>query len=262
MQDERVTSMEFSPDGQILATAITNEKDNRVRLWDWRRGQPIGDAMGGHEFALDSVTFSRDGRRIYSLSADSVGIWDAATQRSIAKLTNVRAHSAMTISQDGKRLAVAGFDYIQEFDAEDGHPVGPETRGHGQIIKDIAYSADGRYLASVGMDHTVRFWDVASRTQIGDAVDTTATGNPTDVEFSSDDRRVFITADANAVPGPTGGLSAVGGGIWELPAPPAWADELCKKLVSNPTPDQWKQWITTDPNISHRELCQGKSAPS
>ena len=79
---------------------------------------------------------------------------------------------------------------------------------------------------------------------------------------SPDDRRVFITAGRNQVRDPAGGWSAVGGGVWELPAPDAWADVLCAKLTANPTHDQWKTWITDDPTIGYRELCPNKAASS
>ena len=54
----------------------------------------------------------------------------------------------------------------------------------------------------------------------------------------------------------------VGGGVWELPAPDAWADMLCERLAANPTPEQWKAWVTDDPAIGYRELCPNKPPSS
>jgi len=30
---------------------------------------------------------------------------------------------------------------------------------------------------------------------------------------------------------------------------------LCDKLTANMNPNQWREWISTDPNIGYRELC-------
>ena len=39
--------------------------------------------------------------------------------------------------------------------------------GHRDIVTQVAFSHDGAQVVSCGMDHTVRFWDVASGRQVG-----------------------------------------------------------------------------------------------
>lgn len=259
LADTSVNTMEFSPDGQTIATG---SEDNSARLWDWRHGQQVGAVMGGHQYGVKAIDFSPDGTRLYTRSVDSVRVWDTATQKQLGSVRTGAASTAMIVSPDGTRLAVADYNYIQEWDATASKTVGPMIAGRGHASQDLAYNSDGRYLASVGADDTVRFWDLASGNQIGDAVDTSGVGSGDDVRFSPDDRRVFITAGRNQVRDPAGGWSAVGGGVWQLPAPDAWADVLCAKLTANPTQDQWKAWITDDPTIGYRELCPNKAPRS
>jgi WD40 repeat protein len=52
-----------------------------IILWDVASGQPIGQPLLGHSNAINSVTFSQDGRTLVSGSADgSVILWDINLQ--------------------------------------------------------------------------------------------------------------------------------------------------------------------------------------
>jgi WD40 repeat protein len=252
---DSVNSVDFSQDGQTIVTA---GDDKSVRLWDWRSGRQIGEPMIGHQNPVMSAAFSRDGSRLYSRSAESIWIWDTTTRRAIATIGSPDKPyfvNAMAISPDGKRVA-AGFTGIQQWDADNGKAIGTTMTGHTESITGLAYSPDGRYLVSAGMDKTLRFWDTASGRQIGDQLDTTKMGDTSELNFSEDGRRVFVAASEvslnNAPP-------YVGGGIFWLPAPSAWPDALCDKLTANPSQEQWKAWIS--PDIPYSAPCRGKSSP-
>lgn len=262
--DDVVNSVEFSPDGTMLASG---SDDKTVRLWDWRNGRQIGEPMTGHDRWVRSIIFSEDGRRLYSSSWDSIRIWDTSTRQAIGKPIGgpdtLELFHAMTISPDGRRIAAADGATIRQWDAESGETVGPGMEGYNAAEVDqleLDYSPDGRYLVSLCVmesgncgDNTLRFWDTISGRQIGEPVDTTAAGGTKGVEFSRDGRRVFITATSVSL---DGNPPHVGGGLWQLPAPAAWADALCDKLTSNPSREQWNIWIS--PDIPNQELCPGK----
>ena len=72
----KVISLEFSPDGTKLATAID---DNTARLWDAATGEALGQPMK-HDQHVSSLMFSADGTKLASTDRrGTVRLWDART---------------------------------------------------------------------------------------------------------------------------------------------------------------------------------------
>lgn len=73
-----VSSVSYSPDGTRI---VSGSRDNTVRIWDAKTGQPIGEPLQGHQADVDSVSFSPDGTRIVSGSLDNtVRIWEVSPE--------------------------------------------------------------------------------------------------------------------------------------------------------------------------------------
>lgn len=179
-----VYSIAWSPDGARLAVL---QRDGALTVLRVEDGEELAafQAHGPDPPAggVRAPLWSADGGRLVTAANDGlVKLWDTQEWRLLHTLENdisfqfggLNRIDHAALSADGRRIAVAQMSSLRVWDAESGqqlvrwHSVAEEDAyiPHYGGITAIAFSPDGRYLASGGLDRTAKIWDIEEETQL------------------------------------------------------------------------------------------------
>lgn len=158
---EAIHSLAYSPDGTRIASGGW---DRTVRIWDAAGGRQL-HALRGHASIVTEVVFSEDGRRVLSASRDGTArVWDARSgmhELTLDHLDGGEVESA-AFSPDGALIATGSglSGHIYLWDARTGKLLSTLV-GHRGLVSGLAFSRDGRRLASSSRDKSVLVFDVS-----------------------------------------------------------------------------------------------------
>jgi WD40 repeat protein len=155
---------------------VTASEDRTVQVWDRATGTPLGTAWR-HTQNVRMAIFSADGMFVATASEDYhtgfARVWgvDSGTER-FPPLRFADHLNQVVWSPDGSRLATAASDGVARvWDAVTGTPLTPPLehgRGPSSLFKDqvgvtsVAFSPDGRWLATGGANGMARVWDAGA----------------------------------------------------------------------------------------------------
>jgi WD40 repeat protein len=151
------------------------------------------------------LAFSPDSRHLVAAGASdpSIGAWDVAGQKLLIEIRRDPApNSSVDISHDGRFIAAPGpleasarapaKIWEVDWDAKT-YKESLTLTGHSGHVFRLAFSRDGRYLASASWDSTIKIWDLKARAQDPKAELATLRGHAGPIfglTFSPDGRRL------------------------------------------------------------------------
>ena len=187
-----IHSLIFNPAGEQL---VTSDEDGTAKIWDldMSLSNASGQALrtfSGHTDSILDAAFSPDGMRLVTAGEDWVAkIWDTSSGRELLTLTGHNSGpykpryegvTGVAFSPDGKHLATVGNDgKARIWDAATGQEV-LTMPGHAAEYSagspflgaiDIAFSPDGKHLATVGSDDKAIVWDISTAPETGSESD-------------------------------------------------------------------------------------------
>jgi WD40 repeat protein len=167
----QVKALAFSPDGKLLLVGSYQ----RAGLWNPESGELVHD-LKGHRAYVTSVAFSPEGSRVATACEDeTVRVWKIGepTPTLVVKGSGLPA-TGVAWSPNGSLLAVALGDDTRPTkqgkvivcDATTG-AIQNEFELHTKAATGVAFSPDGKFVASTGLDEHVNLYNLADNKPLG-----------------------------------------------------------------------------------------------
>ncbi len=187
-------AIRFSPDGRAVAVAF-------------------------HDATLDSSQILSGGRARVAGRVNKIRMWDVSSGRELIPLDagaqssdtsdsilNLGMTNTLAFSNDNRQCALASGKTVRLFDPAAGRSLATISGHNGEIVA-VSFSADGKLLATISVDSTIKIWDVSAAAPTGRvelARTLSGMAMPVDSAAFDADGRALAVSGANTV------------NVWEL----------------------------------------------
>lgn len=156
-----VLSVAFSPDGKRLATVAD---DDHLRIWDLASRKELFSDKGMKQNG-NQVRFTPDGKLLVAIgNNDDLRIYDLEANKRLKSIPAAGLSGGprcIDISPDGKSIAVVGRGALRIYDLASGEQKAEYEVHKGYGTTGVAWSPDGKLIATIGTDHNANFVEAA-----------------------------------------------------------------------------------------------------
>ena len=189
---DSLNALTYTPDGTRIITAAD---DGKLKLWDVQSGFCIV-TFTEHTSGVTACAFAKRGSVLFTASLDgSVRVWDLLRYRNFRTFTGTSrlSFSCLAVDPSGEVVCAASIDSfdIHVWSVQTGQLL-DQLAGHEGPVSSLAFSPDGSTLVSGSWDHTVRTWDIFSRTQSSEPLQLQS--DVLCVAFRPDSRQIAVSS--------------------------------------------------------------------
>lgn len=198
---DNVSQVAFSPDATILASS---SRDGTIKLWDSANQQNSNLSLST-DSGVDALAFSTDGKTVAAKCDADVYLWDVRDGREKGVLTTEGGSNSqgLSFSPDGTLAATSEGNLLELWNSDSKERKAIWT-GKTFFNRDVAFSANGKFLASGG-NPAIEIWEIAQsvgKRNTSPAVKTRLSGHSSDVRrivFSPNGEQLASASDDNTV---------------------------------------------------------------
>jgi WD40 repeat protein/beta-lactamase regulating signal transducer with metallopeptidase domain len=190
-----VNCVAFSPDGKLVAVGDSNPA---IRLWEVESGKLVHGSFW-HVASVQGLAFGADGQTIVTTDGP-VRIWQVNPPEEHAKIDNWTEVRSIARAPNDQALAIGlGYDHAISLWSRngDGELQRHVPGGHHYGTNALAFSPDGKILASAGSDGRIKLWDIGTRRMVAEAAANRSAALA--VAFSPDGKQLASAGDDHKV---------------------------------------------------------------
>ena len=233
-----VRDAEFLPNN---AGIISVGADGTLVMYDFKRSR----VMPQMNYPVNRFAIDPQSKYIYAGTKDGklvrISIADMSKQELLLETGAANRINALTISADGRYLAMGGDDkYVILYDLAN-ETVVDELYGHEARVNDLAFSHNGKRLASASWDHTVQMWNLENLDDIPYYFVDNGNSFVWDLAFSpGDDYLVVGTKDGKIKKWAVDNATMAG--------------DICGHVTRNMTKDEWARYVSDE--VEYEYTCE------
>jgi WD40 repeat protein len=162
-----VNSVAFSPDAKLI---VSGSRDKTVKLWDTATGKEH-NSISRNANDISSISVSPDGNVLALSTGHQIKLWEVTTDQPLRFLEGLTNNSGTSDEEPSQDVSFTFSPDGRTISATDNHSVKLLDTNTGKLLRSfideasvvsVAFSHDGKVIASGWNDATIRLWNVGT----------------------------------------------------------------------------------------------------